>query len=150
MCPSASARPRVVPVSSAAAQSPLEAPYASPSGGSADAVMRRLLCVPSCATPVREKDVQRLFGTGILLSALRCLLTYVLPPFLGPVIGLAGGVGPAIGLPLAAVALVFDVLGVRRFWVANHRSRWSATFVYAGVMALVLALMIIDVVQLTR
>ena len=91
-----------------------------------------------------------MFGTGILLSALRCLLTYVLLPFLGPVLGLAGGVGPAIGLPLAVVALVFDVLGVRRFWVANHRSRWSATFVYAGVMALVLALMVIDVVQLTR
>ena len=137
-------------MSSTAAEGPLQAPYAPPAGGSADAIMRRLLCVPSCAAPVREKDVQRMFGTGILLSALRCLLTYVLLPFLGPVLGLAGGVGPAVGLPLAAVALVFDVLGVRRFWVANHRSRWSATFVYAGVMALVIALMAIDVVQLTR
>ena len=137
-------------MSSTAAEGPLEASYAQPGGGSADALVRRLLCVPSCATPVREKDVQRMFGTGILLSALRCLLTYVLLPFLGPVLGLAGGVGPAVGLPLAVVALVFDVIGVRRFWVANHRSRWSATFIYAGVMALVIALMAIDVVQLTR
>jgi hypothetical protein len=112
--------------------------------------MCRLLFVPSCPAPVRSRDVQRMFSTGILLSALRCLLTYVVLPLLGPVLGLTGGVGPAIGLPLAAVALVFDVIGVRRFWVADHRSKWSATFVYAGVMALVLALMVLDVVQLAR
>jgi len=115
---------------------------------SGDLFMCRLLCVPTGAQRVRERDVQRLFRTSIFLSALRCLLTYVLLPFLGPVLGLAGGVGPAIGLPLAVIALVFDVLGVRRFWIANHRSRWSATFVYAGVMALVLALMVIDITDL--
>lgn len=131
-----------------ATEGPFEAPLAGRTGG-ADALMRRILCVPSCQA-VTERDVQRLFGTSILLSALRCLLTYVVLPFLGPVLGLAGGVAPAIGLPLAVVALVFDVLGVRRFWVANHRSRWSATFVYAGVMALVIALMVIDIVQLTH
>ena len=123
---------------------------ALPRRSSAETAICRLLLVPSCPGPVRERDVQRLFGTGILLSALRCLLTYVVLPLLGPVLGLAGGVGPAIGLPLAAVALFFDVIGVRRFWVANHRSRWSATLVYAGVMVLVVTLMVIDIVQLTR
>lgn len=131
-----------------ATEGTLEAPR-SVHPGAADALMRKILCVPTCQ-PVAERDVQRLFGTSILLSALRCLLTYVVLPFLGPVLGLAGGVGPAIGLPLAVVALVFDVLGVRRFWVANHRSRWSATFVYAGVMALVVALMVLDIVELVH
>jgi hypothetical protein len=140
-------------VSPAAAEQPLvstaDATRALPAS-TAEQVMRRILCVPSCAPNLKERDVQRLFGTGILLSALRCLLTYVVLPILGPLLGLTGGVGPALGLPLALVALVFDVVGVRRFWVANHRSRWSATFVYAGVMALVLALMVIDIAQLAR
>lgn len=136
------------PSSPAAAEGPVE-PLVAPRSAAETAICR-LLCVPATSTRVPERDVQRMFGTGIVLSALRCLLTYVVLPLLGPVLGLTGGVGPAIGLPLAVVALVFDVIGVRRFWVANHRSRWSATAVYAGVMALVVALMVIDVVQLIR
>ncbi len=116
----------------------------------ADAFMRRLLLIPSAPRRVRERDVQRMFSTGIFLSALRCLLSYVVLPFLGPVLGVAGGVGPAIGLPLAVVALYFDVLGIRRFFVANHRSRWQMTVVYAAVMALVVALMVIDIADLAH
>lgn len=116
----------------------------------ADALMRRLLLISDRPRRVSERQVQRMFSTGILLSALRCLLTYVVLPILGPVLDVTGGVGPAIGLPLAVLALVFDVLGIRRFFVANHRSRWPATAVYAGVMVLVLALMGIDVAELTR
>lgn len=116
----------------------------------ADQRMRRLLLVPQETRKIPARKVQRLFGTGILLSALRCLLTYIVLPLLGPVLGLTGGVGPAIGLPLALVALVFDVIGIRRFFVSNHPSRWSAAFVYFGVMALVLGLLVVDVIQLIR
>lgn len=116
---------------------------------SADTVMCRLLCVSTQPkSRVRERDVQRMFSTGIVLSALRCLLTYVVLPLLGPVLGVSGGVGPAIGLPLAVVALVFDVLGIRRFFVAHHKNRWQAAAVYLGVMGLVIALMVIDVIDL--
>ena len=114
----------------------------------ADAFARRLLLVPEAPAAVSERKTQRIFQTGILLSALRCLLTYVVLPLLGPVLGLAGGVGPALGLPLAILALVFDVIGMRRFFVADHRNRWSAAFVYLGVMALVVALMAIDILDL--
>ena len=37
----------------------------------------------------------------------------------------------------ASFALVFDVRGVRRFWLANHKYRWAMTGVYAAVMAMV-------------
>jgi len=94
--------------------------------------------------------VHRLFSTGILLSALRCLLTYVLLPIVAPLLGAAAGVAPAIGLPLAVVALGFDVAGMRRFFVANHKSRWAMSAIYLAVMGLVVALMVIDIVDLTR
>lgn len=112
--------------------------------------MRRLLLIPPQPRQVSLSTTRRLFSTGILLSALRCLLTYVLLPVLAPVLGVAAGVAPEIGLPLAVVALGFDVLGMRRFFVANHRSRWTMAAIYAAVMVLVLALMAIDIAQLVR
>ncbi len=78
----------------------------------------------------------------MLLSALRCLLSYVILPVVTPVLGVAASVGPYIGIPVALVALVFDIKGVRRFWLANHRWKWSMTVLYAAVIAMVLGLLI--------
>jgi hypothetical protein len=44
--------------------------------------------------------------------------------------------------------LCFDVIAVRRFWIANHRWRWGITAIYLVVMSLVLALLIGDAVHL--
>jgi hypothetical protein len=135
---------------------PVEPPGTAISGrsvafstGRADVIMRRLLLVPD-QPPARRRDVHRVFSTGILLSALRCLLTYVFLPIVAPLLGAATGVAPAIGLPLAVVALGFDVVGMRRFWVSNHKSRWAMSAIYLAVMGLVVALMVIDIVDLLR
>jgi len=61
---------------------------------------------------------------------------------------LATGVGPAIGIPIAVLALTFDVIGIRRFWVNDHRWRWGMTVIYAAVMVLVSALLVGDIVHL--
>lgn len=116
----------------------------------ADGAMCRLLRIPERPGPVSEAQAQRLFSGSILLSALRCLLSYVLFPVLTPLVGVAASVGPAVGLPIGIVALYFDVRGIRRFWLAGHRHRWAITAVYAVVMALVLALVVGDIVQLAR
>ncbi|HVC25348.1 MAG TPA: hypothetical protein VND23_06300 [Acidimicrobiales bacterium] len=126
---------------------------ATPAGGprsAADAAMCRLLRVPMCPDPTRQAQAQRLFSGSILLSALRCLLSYVVLPVLTPLLGAATSVGPAVGLPIGIVALYFDVRGIRRFWLAGHRRRWAITVIYAVVMALVLALVVGDVLHLAR
>lgn len=107
----------------------------------ADRFMRRLLRIRGEAPTRREEDTYGLFSVSIVISALRCLLTYIILPVFAPLIGKASGVGPAVGIPLAVVALYFDVRGIRRFWLANHRWRWAMTGVYALVMAFVLALL---------
>ena len=117
--------------------------------GRADAVMRRVLLVPD-RPPASRPDVHRTFSIGIVLSALRCLLTYVLLPIVAPLLGVATRVAPVVGLPLAVVALGFDIVGMRRFWVTDHKSRWAMSAIYLAVMALVVALMVIDVVDLSR
>lgn len=110
----------------------------------ADAVMRTVLRVPERKAATRD-EAQRLFGTSMLVSATRCLLTYIVFPIVTPLLGTATSVAPAIGLPIAVVALWFDVAGIRRFWLANHRWRWPVTLVYLAVMALVSALLVGDI-----
>jgi hypothetical protein len=114
----------------------------------ADVAMRRLLRVPDGGRPsVRDEDAHRLFSTSMLISAVRCLLGYVIFPLMGPVIG-ASGVAPAIGIPIGLLALVFDVRGIRRFWLADHRWRWPITGIYLAVMVLVTILLVRDLVHI--
>ena len=114
-----------------------------------DAVMRRLLVIRDDSR-TSSRRAQRLFSTSMLISATRCLLTYIVLPILTPLFGVTAGVGPAVGIPLAVVALVFDVLGIRRFFAANHRLRWQITAVYLAVMGLVIALLVGNIETLVR
>ena len=114
----------------------------------ADRFMRRTLRVPEERRPVPESDTHRIFGVSILLSATRCLLSYLVLPIVLPVLGLARGVGPWLGIPIGVLALYFDVLGIRRFWLADHHQKWLFSAVYAVVGAMVLTLLIVDLVDL--
>lgn len=96
------------------------------------------------ATP----DAHRAFTTSMLVSAVRCLLTYVVLPFVAPALGFAAGVGPWLGLPLSAVAIAANVVSIRRFWVTNHRWRWAYTGISVGVIVLLLVLAAGDVADL--
>lgn len=130
----------------AVAHPPAAAAAGSPSRPAADQFMRRLLRVTD-APRVAEESVHGLFSVSIVLSALRCLLSYIVLPLVVPLVGTAAGVGPIIGIPVAAVALVFDVRSTRRFWLADHRWRWYMTFLYVVVMAMVTGLLVGDVVR---
>jgi hypothetical protein len=118
------------------------------SRSSADEFMRRLLRVPTGPATATAESAQRMFSKSILISATRCLLTYVLLPIVAPVIGVATGIGPAVGIPLGMVAMCFDVLAVRRFWLADHEYRWICTAVYSVIIGFLLFLMVHDIVHL--
>jgi hypothetical protein len=110
----------------------------------ADAAMRRLLRIPEGQT-ASESAAQRAFSTSVLVSATRCILTYLVLPFLLPVLGLAAGVGPAIGIPVGLVAIASNVATIRRFWAADHRWRWAYTALAVTVIVLLLVLLVEDV-----
>jgi hypothetical protein len=112
----------------------------------ADAFMRRLLRI----RPDRRqgKTAESVFGASILVSTVRCLLTYVLLPILKPVVDLSGGVGPTLGLLLGAVSAVAIVISMRRFWSANHRLRWAYTAVGGGILVLLAVQAVGDVAAL--
>jgi len=96
----------------------------------------------------REAAAHRAFSTSILVSATRCLLTYVVLPFVAPAFGIAANVGPGFGLGIGAVAIGSNVLTIRRFHAADHKWKWAYTAIALTVITLLLVLMVEDVVDL--
>ena len=113
----------------------------------ADVAVRRLLRIPEGQTASVD-SAQRAFSTSVLVSAIRCTLTYLVLPFLAPALGLAAGVGPAIGIPVGVVAIACNVMTIRRFWAADHRWRWAYTALSLTVIALLVVLMVRDIAAL--
>ncbi len=87
----------------------------------------------------------RLFSRSIVISGTRCLLAYVVFPWVLPLLGIAKGVGPFIGIVISVVAIGFNVASIRRFWVARHRWRYAITALNVSVIALLTILLWIDV-----
>jgi hypothetical protein len=108
-----------------------------------DAAMRRLLRIPAGSSQLDADATSRIFTSSMMLSGLRCMFTYMFVPILAPALGAV--VGPAVGIPLALVALVFDVRGIRTFWRVDHPQRWSMTLLYLVVMAWLGYLLIRDI-----
>jgi len=106
--------------------------------------MRRLLRIPD-GPPAPEGAAQRAFSTSIMVSATRCIITYVLLPFVVPVLGIAAGVGPWLGIPIGVAAIVCNVLTIRRFWAADHKWRWAYTALALTIIVLLLVLMAKDI-----
>lgn len=112
----------------------------------ADVFMCRLLRVRT-GRATRE-SAQKAFSTSILLSTVRCMLTYVVLPLLKPVVDLSGGVGPVLGLVVGTVSAVAIIASMRRFWAAAHRWRWGYTLVGGAILALLLVQAVGDVAAL--
>ena len=121
---------------------------AAPARRPADAAMRRFLRLPEGRAPRSRTEVHKAFSTSILVSATRCLLTYVVLPFVAPALGWAAGVGPWIGMPLSVVGIGANVLSIRRFWAADHRWRWAFTAIGTGVIVLLSILLAGDLARL--
>lgn len=91
---------------------------------------------------------ERRFSQSMVVSGTRCLLTYLVFPYLLPVLGLADSVGPAISVPVGLVAIVFNGLSIRRFWRADHRLKWPVSTVNVLVIGLLCYLTVSDLVEL--
>jgi hypothetical protein len=114
----------------------------------ADRFVRRVLRISDAQPRLGEDELRSAFSRSILVSATRCILTYLVIPFLAPVLGLATGVGPLIGIPVGLLAIVFNVKSIRRFWRADHRWRWAYTAIGGTVIVLLLVLIARDLVEL--
>jgi hypothetical protein len=114
----------------------------------ADLRMRRLLRLPLDAPRASEASARSLVERSLLISMVRCLLTYVVLPFVAPILGIGLGVAPVVGIVVGAVAIVANVASVRRFWRADHRYRWHYTALASVIVVLLIWLIVADLVEL--
>ncbi len=78
---------------------------------------------------------------SLVLSAVRCVLTYAVIPLVVPLIGWAGVLAAPLSLALSAVAVVLAVTSLRRVWMADYRHRWPYTaFIVAAVVLLTIVI----------
>ena len=105
---------------------------------------------PGDQTQPTSMDATRGFSRSILVSAVRCLLTYIVLPFVAPLVNLAPGVGPVIGLIVGTIAIASNVFSIRRFWLADHRWKRQVTVLHMAVIGLLVVLVSLDIVELLR
>tara|TARA_Y100001947_G_scaffold148787_1_gene146301 strand:- start:559 stop:882 length:324 start_codon:yes stop_codon:yes gene_type:complete len=100
-----------------------------------------VLATPDTAT--------RTFSISMVVSGIRCVLAYVVFPWLLPVLGVTGGVGPGVGLAIGTVAIGFNGWSIVRFWRADHRLKRIVVPINVAVIVLLLVLVSFDVADLT-
>jgi hypothetical protein len=110
----------------------------------ADRFVRRLLRLPVDAPAGTAAGARKAFQTSLMVATVRCLLMYIVFPFVLPAIGLASDVGPVIGLAISAAAIVCIVLSLRRFWRADHPMRWWYGALGGTVLCFMVVLVVID------
>lgn len=129
-------------VSSGSETGGVRAPRRFRSDATADRVMRRALKVGEL-DQAAGAGAHRAFRTSVLVSAVRCLITYLVIPVLFPLLSLSGWLAAPIGIVLCVIAVVNGVISVRRFWVADHPRRWM----YTGFMGVVFAILVVAMVS---
>ena len=95
--------------------------------------------------PISDAEAQKAFNWAIVISGIRCLIAYILLPFVMPIIGIAEGVGPWLGIAIGLVAIGANVASIRRFARSTHRWRKPVIVINCAVIALLLVLLTIDV-----
>jgi hypothetical protein len=114
----------------------------------ADEVVRQILRIHERPAGVSAGSAYTSFQRSMLISAIRCTLTYVVFPFVVPAVGFATGVGPIVGIVIGVVAMTCDVFTIRRFFAVDHKWRWHFSAVALAVIVFLSVLLVQDVAHL--
>lgn len=113
----------------------------------ADRFMRRLLRLPEGTTSTAA-EARSAFQTSLVFTTCRCLLMYIVLPFVLPAVGIARGVGPVVGIVIGLLAMVSIVYSIRRFWRADHSKRWHYTIFGTAIIAFLIWATVADTIRL--
>ncbi|WP_179228893.1 hypothetical protein [Parenemella sanctibonifatiensis] len=125
---------------------PVVAPPAYRYDSAADRFMRRLLRVQG-KNRLAADGAHRAYRTSLIVSGIRCLITYLLIPVLVPVLNLSNAVAAPVGILLCAVAVVSGIAGVRRFWQSDHKGRWGYTAFMAVIFVILAVGLVADIAR---
>jgi hypothetical protein len=110
--------------------------------------MRRLLRIEGDAEPSAVLGAQRAMTSSILVSAIRCTITYLLVPVLTPIVGVLDLVDAPLSLVLCCLAFFMSSRSLRRFWRADHSKRWHYTALVVVVWSFLAVAVVRDIGQI--
>jgi len=113
-----------------------------------DRFMRGLLRLPEGTTSTAA-EARSAFQKSLLFTTCRCLLMYIVLPFVLPAVGIARGVGPVVGFVIGILAIVSIVYSIRRFWRADHSKRWHYTIFGGVIIGFLVYLTVKDIITLS-
>ena len=120
---------------------PTHTPNRFRSDAAPDRLARRLLGVTHPTGT--SQGAHRAFRVSVVISGVRCLITYLVVPVVIPLVSLAGWVAAPIGIALCTYAVINGIISLRRFWGSDHPRRWQ----YTGFMAIVFIILAIALVS---
>ena len=91
-----------------------------------------------------DDAAESVFSRSVVISGIRCVLTYVIFPFVAPLIGITASVGAVVGVAIGVIAIVFNVMSIRRFFAADHPYKWWASAMNVAVIVLLVILFVVD------
>jgi hypothetical protein len=120
------------------------APLRSP----ADRLARRVLRLPEHGPRGSAAQARSALRASLAFTTVRCLLMYIVLPFVAPAVGLASDVAPLVGLTINAIAVVCVVASIRRFFRADHKYRWHYGLFGSAVLVALVVLTVQDLASI--
>jgi hypothetical protein len=121
-----------------------------PTRSTADRVVRSLLRVGDAVDKNAILGARNKTRPAIVVSGIRCLITYIFVPIVAPFVGLIAVIEAPLSITLSVVAIAMGVAGTRRFWMADHRSRWTYTAFIGVVAAFLIVGIALDLASIIR
>lgn len=87
---------------------------------------------------------EKVFSISLVISATRCILMYLVLPFVLPLFGIAVGTSLWLSLVIDAIAISALIYSLRRFWQVNYRYKWNYLVVALGVAATIAVFLVYD------
>ena len=113
----------------------------------ADLVVRRVLRIRERPAGASARSAVSAFRRSMVISTIRCTLTYLVFPFVLPVLGLVTETGVVLGIVIGVLAITCDIFTIRRFFSVDHKWRWHFSAVAFTVICLLTILLAQDIVH---
>jgi len=92
------------------------------SGNTFDRTVERVLRVkPVVNTESQERSAENTFMFSMLFTGVRCVLEYILLPFVLPLLNLSTTIALPLVLAANAVALTALLYSIRKFWMIDYK-----------------------------
>lgn len=92
-----------------------------------------------------QEKTRGAFGLSVAFSGIRCIIQYMILPFVLPVIGIAGQFANYVSAIINIVAIVTIIITLRHFWRINYKYKWAYSALAIPALLTLVAFMVLDI-----